>query len=1284
MRMAAAVLVLLLIATPYFAQGECPVFKVPTITELTVSRNEVSGAMEATATLSYEDKARATVRPLPLQDIWFQLCPVSNATVNASLPCPSDQRKCIPGEWNCTGGCCLVNPQIQVVKTNLDGRATALYPLMDAGVIAEYKGGDAYLPSNSTSAYTKSSLGFLNITICMPLFIVLAMLMMSMMAMGRSPISAFDFSAIKAPRAAHKSVTTIGFSAGAIVAAAKGISGAVKGKGKADEKKKNEAQKEVDKAQKEVDKGKKNGKEMSKAEGKLNEAKAAMKDGDYDKAKSCATQANSAAKASNRGTFGKIMHGIGSAGKYAAGVGARAPLNPLGAVRDLAALPAKTFAGLAAGGVSKARGKDFKEGYKQGSGAVGKAIKDPLGAVAGAAKFQAKTMVGLVTGVKGALTSGSAKKGYAKGKEGAKSAEKAIEKGGKALAKIGTLGGATKDDAKKEIKKAEASIEKAKKDGAGEEKLNGMNKKLEEANAAFKEGRYESARHSANEVVTGIARGTGGAAFDEIRGAVSPVNLLKELIGGSGYVGSKVGRAHDIGGVKLAFGSRAIRAMMSELSGMYEKKKRDELVGKIEEYQKLSGEQKIDKEKLGELGGLKGKDGLRRIEEAEGLREMQKLGVELNEAQLGKLSNSKESLATMDAINKRETRLGALASELDGKSVPISNVELKGCFAFGVSNKIRIDNGELWLEPETRVGPLGIPASFLRAIEYLNILAVIPQGLYVMKFEFGKLGMNGSTTTGIAVNADSATPGSWVSAIDNELEGQKAIRKEKENLGERQKMVEKEAGEFCEKLPGFRKIYGEISAELERIGQTKDPVKRLEMLRDFDRKSMGRLRTLTEELSGNMDDIIDERYDIEVKDVQLDLRKSSLGLIALPEKIVERAKGQKPVGNERQNADAMKLLDRLEKEESWLEKEVRDKNVGEQERQTLQERLSDVREEKKAIFTFHPLGGETADLLGEIVGKHGELRKAYENMDVERINGIEGERMGLVRRLAGYSTEGMGRAEEAGQSLSEVYSAYSLGYMASLAETMRGEVQGGIQMGTLNESEISEREKAIGSVEGIQDSLISKAAAFKEVKKFDELREMRILPKEEFEKMKIEMREKSGVGLLPDEVRERLAEFEEKQAAEKEESGRARRESMGGMALRKRDDEREVKREQTEERLDRIAEEMTSPDRLMDLCERIESRNLSERQANELKLQAELAAEKMMGSDASEEEKMKVREAIRRGKNIVEEIAMNRTIREKINNEANMQFGEYRKVFGTEDVDMKVDKKAGRKDQDFA
>ncbi len=228
-------LVLLVYSVPAMAQL-CPVEKIPTDIELYVDRNEPSGVLEAGATLTGIDLANKASAPLPLEMVYFQECTIGNF----SLTCPSYAHICVPGPptamgdiWNCSSGCCM---SVQSKKTDSEGKASVLFPLMEnTTIVAVYPGGDAYLSSNSTASYIyPPMLGALSITACFPLFFILGLLVLSMNAMGKSPIGAFDFSALHAPRARAKAVTPLVIStkmlavAAGLMAAGKEVDSAIK------------------------------------------------------------------------------------------------------------------------------------------------------------------------------------------------------------------------------------------------------------------------------------------------------------------------------------------------------------------------------------------------------------------------------------------------------------------------------------------------------------------------------------------------------------------------------------------------------------------------------------------------------------------------------------------------------------------------------------------------------------------------------------------------------------------------------------------------------------------------------------------------------------------------------------------------------------------------------------------------------------------------------------------------------------------------------------------------
>ncbi len=249
---------LLVLSAPAIAQM-CPVERVPTELDMSVDRNIQSGVLTATAKLSGIDLVGKAAAPLPLEEIYFQECLVGNYT---AATCPASAHTCAgpPQDyWECTTGCCRSNI---VKKTDADGIAIALFPLDNETIIVgAYMGGDVYLPSNSTASYLYPPLfGSLGITACFPLFLILGLLIMSMNAMGQSPLRAFDFSSLRAPRARMRGATALVVGTGVIA----GAIAAGKAIGKAGELKKMEKEGLIAKNKEtgryeETDKGKKAG-----------------------------------------------------------------------------------------------------------------------------------------------------------------------------------------------------------------------------------------------------------------------------------------------------------------------------------------------------------------------------------------------------------------------------------------------------------------------------------------------------------------------------------------------------------------------------------------------------------------------------------------------------------------------------------------------------------------------------------------------------------------------------------------------------------------------------------------------------------------------------------------------------------------------------------------------------------------------------------------------------------------------------------------------------------------
>ncbi|MFH1448181.1 MAG: hypothetical protein ABIG39_04920 [Candidatus Micrarchaeota archaeon] len=220
---------LLVLSAPAVAQI-CSVERVPTELDLYVDRNIASGVLTATATLTGIDLVGKASAPLILETIIFQECIVGNYT---NTTCPIYTHVCgAPPQdyWYCSTGCCGSHLS---KRTDTDGKAIALFPLNnESTIIAMYPGDDVYLPSNSTASYLYPPLfAGLSITPCFPLFLILGMLMLSMNAMGKSPIRAFDFSAIRTPRARRRGPTALVMGTGFVAAAVnvgKGIANAKK------------------------------------------------------------------------------------------------------------------------------------------------------------------------------------------------------------------------------------------------------------------------------------------------------------------------------------------------------------------------------------------------------------------------------------------------------------------------------------------------------------------------------------------------------------------------------------------------------------------------------------------------------------------------------------------------------------------------------------------------------------------------------------------------------------------------------------------------------------------------------------------------------------------------------------------------------------------------------------------------------------------------------------------------------------------------------------------------
>ncbi|MFH1470109.1 MAG: hypothetical protein ABIF01_00005 [Candidatus Micrarchaeota archaeon] len=213
-------MLLLILSASVFAQY-CPVERVPTETELYVDRNNASGVFHCTATLTGIDLVTKATAPLPKETIYFQECAIGNFTVSG---CPPYAHVCgpIPQDyWACPSTCCMAHISR---TTDVDGKASVTFPLMDnVTIIALYLGGDVYLPSNSTGAFLYPPMfGALDIGACFPLILVMGLLMLSMSAMGRSPIGAFDFSSLRAPRARMRAPTAFVMSGAAIKAAVEG------------------------------------------------------------------------------------------------------------------------------------------------------------------------------------------------------------------------------------------------------------------------------------------------------------------------------------------------------------------------------------------------------------------------------------------------------------------------------------------------------------------------------------------------------------------------------------------------------------------------------------------------------------------------------------------------------------------------------------------------------------------------------------------------------------------------------------------------------------------------------------------------------------------------------------------------------------------------------------------------------------------------------------------------------------------------------------------------------
>ncbi|MFH0817428.1 MAG: hypothetical protein V1909_02225, partial [Candidatus Micrarchaeota archaeon] len=228
--------ILLFFPASAFAQF-CPVEKIPTETQIYVDRNIASGVAQVTATLTAISLATKATSPLPKETMWFQECAIGNF----SSGCPASySHTCggIPQDyWKCESTCCMAH---QSKPTDADGKSSVLFPLMEnTTYIAVYLGGDAYQPSNSTGSFLyPPMLGALDIGACFPLFLVLGLLMLSMSAMGKSPIGAFDFSSLRAPRAKQRAPTAYVVSTAAIVKMVRGVKSGIEYNNEKDPEKK--------------------------------------------------------------------------------------------------------------------------------------------------------------------------------------------------------------------------------------------------------------------------------------------------------------------------------------------------------------------------------------------------------------------------------------------------------------------------------------------------------------------------------------------------------------------------------------------------------------------------------------------------------------------------------------------------------------------------------------------------------------------------------------------------------------------------------------------------------------------------------------------------------------------------------------------------------------------------------------------------------------------------------------------------------------------------------------
>ncbi len=222
-------LFLFLLANPALGQT-CAVGKLPTYIEVTTVSNENVGTLEAKATLYYVDDFRKTTGVLPYQDVYFQKCPSGcpPGSKICDLGCcdnaggrycgPSTLRFCLPSEWMCDRGCCFADASTIKGRTDSNGEAFAVFPKDNISVVAMYKGGDRYFPSNSSGTYGSSPLGNITLGACFPLFLLLGLLLVAMGAAGYNPLGMFDFSAVRVPRARIRPLISFQMSSRAITA----------------------------------------------------------------------------------------------------------------------------------------------------------------------------------------------------------------------------------------------------------------------------------------------------------------------------------------------------------------------------------------------------------------------------------------------------------------------------------------------------------------------------------------------------------------------------------------------------------------------------------------------------------------------------------------------------------------------------------------------------------------------------------------------------------------------------------------------------------------------------------------------------------------------------------------------------------------------------------------------------------------------------------------------------------------------------------------------------------